>query len=340
MATDLTPHSPADVDPVRAAVNALPLPADDTAERWNLRSATAAWLKSRRSDNTRRAYFRDLAEFLTWCEQTNLDPRNARRGDVDVWAEQLRNGKTGGPLAASSTARRLSTVASWYDYLVSNDVTAINPATAVDRPSVDRDASTTVGLTGDQVAAFMRAAGKASKRDFAIFAMLTNLGLRVSEAIQLDMANFGHDRGHRIVMVRGKGNKMRKLPIPPPLGRILDAYLEARAAAEGVPVEQLAGPAFVTRRGKRVDQPAVFRLVRRIAKDAGLPNADSLSPHGLRHSLATAALDAGAALRDVQDMLGHADPRVTRRYDRSRGSLDRSPAYLVAGLVSGQDNAE
>jgi integrase len=78
----------------------------------------------------------------------------------------------------------------------------------------------------------------------------------------------------------------------------------------------------------------VFRLVRRTARLAGLPDAGLVSPHSLRHTVATAALDAGAPLRDVQDLLGHADPRTTRRYDRSRGSLDRSPAYLIAGLFA------
>lgn len=322
-------------DPIVAAVAALPLPIDDD-RRWNLRTATAAWLASRKSTHTRTAYFRDLAAWLTWCEQTGLDPRAARRGDVDAYAAaQL------GAVVSSSAARKLSALSSWYRYLVSNDVTATNPIEAIDRPTVNRDASPTVGLTGPQVATFMRtacgAAGPAARRDAALLGMLAELGLRVSEALGLDLADLRHNRGHRTVRVRGKGGKTRELPVPAPLGRDLDAYLEERAAAEGVTVEQLAGPVFVTRSGKRVDRPAVFRLVRRVAAAAGLPCADQLSPHSLRHTAATAALDAGAPLRDVQDMLGHADPRTTRRYDRSRGSLDRSPAYLIAGLFAHEE---
>ena len=164
--------------------------------------------------------------------------------------------------------------------------------------------------------------------------MLAELGLRVGEALALDLADLRHNRGHRTVRVTGKGGKVRELPIPAPLGRDLDAYLAGRARAAGVAVEQLEGPLFVTTTGRRVDQPAVFRLVRRVGKSAGLPAAEHLSPHSLRHTVATAALDAGAPLRDVQDMLGHADPRTTRRYDRSRGSLDRSPAYLIAALFA------
>ena len=128
--------------------------------------------------------------------------------------------------------------------------------------------------------------------------------------------------------VTGKGGRHRELPIPVPLARDLDAYLAGRAGAGP------EAPAFVTATGRRVDPSVVFRLVRRTARAAGLPDADLVSPHSLRHTVATAALDAGAPLRDVQDLLGHADPRTTRRYDRSRGSLDRSPAYLIAGLFA------
>lgn len=325
--------------PILRSVAALPLPPADDDSRWNLRSCTAAWLASRKSDHTRRAYFRDLADYLAWCEGTHLDPRDAKRGDLDAYAAARC-----AALSTTSAARRLSTLSSWYRYLASNDVTGGNPVEAVDRPAVDRDASATVGLTGDQVTAFMRAArtctGRTARRDAALLGLLAELGLRVGEALALDLDAFRHNRGHRTVMVAGKGGKPRELPIPPPLGRDLDAYLTERAEAAGVDVEDLAGPLFVTRTGKRVDQGAVFRTVRAVAAAAGLPSAADLSPHSLRHTVATAALDAGAPLRDVQDMLGHADPRTTRRYDRTRGSLDRSPAYLIAHLFADDGGSE
>jgi integrase/recombinase XerD len=86
----------------------------------------------------------------------------------------------------------------------------------------------------------------------------------------------------------------------------------------------------VTSTGKRIDRQAVFRLVRRLAKEAGLPEADRLSPHSLRHAFATTARAEGVPLEDVQDAMGHADPRTTRRYDRDRHNLDRDPAYTIA----------
>jgi integrase/recombinase XerD len=307
-----------------AAVAAMPLPAEeDTGQRWALRSTTAAWLRSRKSDHTRRAYFRDLADYLTRCEQLRLDPRQAVRADIDGYVADLSRRAT---LSATSTARRLSTLSSWYQYLISNGVTQNNPVVAVDRPSVDPDASPTAGLTGPEATRFMQAARDRSRRDAALLGMLAELGLRVSEALSLDIEDFRTNRGHRTVRPHGKGGRRRELPIPAPLGRDLDAWLEERGAEPGA--------VFITRTGRRMDQPAVFRLVRSVAEQARLAGASDISPHSLRHTAITAALDAGAPLRDVQDMAGHRDPRMTRRYDRSRGSLDRSPVYLIAGLFA------
>jgi integrase/recombinase XerD len=302
-------------------------------ERWNVLTVTAAWLASRKSGHTRKAYEREIRAFFAWCAQTGRDPRDCRRGDIDAFAVV-----SGANLAPSSLARRLSTVSSWYRYAASNDLVTRNPVEAIDRPTLSPDASDTMGLTAAQLQQFMRAARAAehssAARDTALLAVIAELGLRVSEALGLDVDDFGHDRGHRVVSVRGKGNKVRKLPIPAPLSRDLDRYLETRAAAGGAAsVADLRGPVFITSTGRRLDQPAVFRLVRRIGKAAHIPGAERLSVHSLRHSVATAALEE-VPLHAVQDLLGHADPRTTRRYDRARNSLDRSAAYAISKLFA------
>lgn len=82
-----------------------------------------------------------------------------------------------------------------------------------------------------------------------------------------------------------------------------------------------------------LDRDASARIVRRLAKRAGIDKR--ISPHSLRHSFITAALDAGVPLRDVQEAASHADPRTTVRYDRGRGSLDRHATYIVSTFVAG-----
>jgi integrase/recombinase XerD len=90
---------------------------------------------------------------------------------------------------------------------------------------------------------------------------------------------------------------------------------------------------LLTRTGRRLDRFGATRIVRRLAKRAGITKR--ISPHSLRHSFITAALDAGVPLRDVQIAAGHADPRTTTRYDRARENLDRHASYIVTAFVAG-----
>lgn len=316
-----------DVAEISASVGALALPHDEgTADRWSLRRCTEAWLYSKRSVHTRRAYFRDLSAYLTWCAAGGIDPRYALRGDIDMYAAQLR----ASGVSDATLARQLSALSSWYKYALSNQAVNRNPVLAIDRPHVDQDFSPTVGLTGAEVGEFMRTARASTApkaiRDTALLGFMAELVMRVSEVLAMDMDDLRANRGHRTVRVVGKGRRQRELPIPVQLGRDLDAWLAVRGNAPG--------PVFTTATGRRVGHKEVFLLVRRIADLAGLPAAALLSPHSLRHTGITAALDAGAPLRDVQDFAGHADSRTTRRYDRSRGNLDRSPAYLIAHLFA------
>jgi site-specific recombinase XerD len=96
-------------------------------------------------------------------------------------------------------------------------------------------------------------------------------------------------------------------------------------------------PLLLNRTGRRLDRHAAARVVRRLAKRAGIPRI--VSPHSLRHAAITAALDAGCSLRDVQDFARHADPRQIRRYDRARGALDRSCTYILATYLAGATGA-
>jgi len=94
------------------------------------------------------------------------------------------------------------------------------------------------------------------------------------------------------------------------------------------------GPIFLNHDGtRRLDRHAATRIVKRLARRGGIDK--KISPHSPRHSFITAALDAGVALRDVQEAASHADPRTTMRYDRARRSLDRLATYIVATFVAG-----
>jgi site-specific recombinase XerD len=283
---------------------------------------TEQWLANRRlSEHTRAAYRRDVHGWLGWCEERGLEPLRATFLQVNTYARELEAQN----LAPSTVARKLSGLSSWYDFLLKLQAVTLNPVAGADRPYVNRDYSATVGLSPDEVGLLLKKGDKSDRngeRDRAVITLLADLGLRVGEVVGLDLADLGRERGHRTIRFVGKGNKQRRRALTPTASEALDGYLGVRGTADG--------PLFLTSRGNRLDRHAVFRLVRRLALQAGLSEADRLSPHSLRHAFATTARSEGVPLEDVQDAMGHADPRTTRRYDRDRHNLDRDPAYTVA----------
>jgi integrase/recombinase XerD len=295
---------------------------------------TDAWLRNRRlSEHTRAAYRRDIAGWLAWCETRGIAPLSATFLDVNEYGRALESTvdpRSGRPLTPATVARKLSALSSWYAFLVKLRAIDGNPVSGADRPQVARDHSATIGLTPDEVDALLTAAdtatGPTAARNRAVIALLADLGLRVGEVVSLNLDDLGYERGHRSVRFVGKGGKPRRRALTPGTAAALDAYLAERPTVDGEPS---AAPMFVTASGARLDRHAVFRLVRRLARDAGIPAWAKLSPHSLRHAFATTARAEGVPLEDVQDAMGHADPRTTRRYDRDRHNLDRDPAYAI-----------
>jgi site-specific recombinase XerD len=301
---------------------------------------TDAWLGNRRlSELTKQAYRRDVLGWLGWCENNDHDPLAVAFTMVNAYARELEatlNPRTGRQFTAATVARKLSAVSSWYAFLVALGAIARNPVVGADRPGVDRDHSSTVGLAEREAAALVAAADldpyPGAVRTRALIRFLLDLGARVSDATRTQLRDLGTVDGYRAVRLHMKGGKIRWRRLPEQLATAIDVMLAGRAATVGVRVDQLdpAAPLFATASGRPVDRREVYQLVRRLARCAGLTSWARLSPHSLRHAFATIARARGAALEDVQDAMGHADPRTTRRYDRDRYSLERDPSTLVA----------
>ncbi|WP_445189233.1 tyrosine-type recombinase/integrase [Pseudonocardia sp. Cha107L01] len=279
------------------------------------RVMAATWLAGYRSARTRRAYAADLAAWLAWLTDRRIDVLSVRRIHVDLWTRGLLDAGA----ASSSVARRLSAVSSWYRHLGEHDLVTANPAAAVRRPRVDPDHTTTVGLDRDQARALLAAAdtdtGPTRLRAAAPIRVLLHQGLRVDELARADVADLGHDRGPAATTADRVAGR-------PPV------------ASTNLASADVTGPLLATSTGGRLDQAALWHVVRRLARAGGIEHWAALSPHSLRHSAITLALDAGASLRDVQDFAGHRDPRTTRRYDRSRHSLDRNASYTLAAYLA------
>lgn len=296
------------------------VPAIEARTRAEVGQVTAAWLGSRRSPHTRRAYQGDLAAWSRWCAVHHLDPLAVRRRHVQVWGAQLR----AEGLAAASVARRLAAVSAWYGVLAAEDLVSVVPTLDADRPVVNVDDSAVLGMDLVAAAQLLRTAHADGPRSHALVALLLLRALRISEALALDAEDVATTvRGHRVATVTGKGGRTRLAALPPAVTRAVDTLLAGRTT----------GPLFVTRTGARWQPSGAYRVVRRLARDAAVPHFARVHPHALRHTAVTLALDSGANLVDVQDMAGHADPRTTRRYDRARGRLDRDPSYALAALL-------
>ncbi|MEU8362299.1 tyrosine-type recombinase/integrase [Nonomuraea sp. NPDC048882] len=284
--------------------------------------ATAAWLSGERraAPATIRGYVRDASWWIAYATSRGLDLTNSDPIEADLYAAALRSAGH----SDATRARRISAASSWYTYLVRAGRAAANPFGAgMERPRLP-DVSATRGMSGDELERTLAyARERESARTFAILAVMVATACRDGSIIAAPLDALGHDRGHRVIDLPTKGGKTKRLILPPLAAEAAARYLTERGSAPG--------RLFITSTGRPIDQPYLYRLVKRVTRAAGVAE---VSPHGIRHSVLTLLLDKGYPLHVVQDLAGHADPRTTRRYDRARESLDRSPAYELGQLLA------
>ena len=213
----------------------------------------------------------------------------------------------------SSIARKISTLRSFFKYLVREQLIPSNPAKAVSTPKVEKTLPTT--LTVDEAFRLMdsprNSSGRLSKgseernlRDRAILELLYSSGLRVSELVGLNSNQLDFDLG--IVRVMGKGRKERIVPVGVKAIDALKAYFEKRGVLKG------EDPIFINASAGRLTARSVGRLIKKYTRHSSIFRR--VSPHSLRHTFATHLLDAGADIREIQEMLGHSSLSTTQRY--------------------------
>jgi site-specific recombinase XerD len=308
--------------PGPSAAIVLATPATTTG--LELRERAVAWpevvlrfLAEQTSRRTKENYAAGLADLSRWAADRGLDPLELSRAHLAVWRDDL----AGRPYAPGTVALRLSAAASCYRYAVEEGYLERSPAASVKRPKVP-DASPRSGLSREEAAAVLEVA-RPSPQDATVAGLLLLLGLRASELEKLSAADLALDRGHRTVKVRGKGDRLDRVPVAPYLADALDRLL-----AEPRPP---TAPILANARGGPLDRHAVTTIVRRLAAAAGIERR--VCPHDLRHAMVTHALAAGVPLHAVQDAARHADPRTTRRYDRAARQLDGHATYTLAAYL-------
>ncbi|MGQ9507846.1 MAG: tyrosine recombinase XerC [Thermodesulfobacteriota bacterium] len=261
------------------------------------------------SPHTCRGYQKDLEEFEHFLRNSNikvnpsgqLEIEKVDRFDIRRYLSFL-HGKN----KKSSIARKLSTLRSFFRYLIREKVITNNPAKAVSTPKVEK--SLPSSLTVDEAFRLMdspnRETGGKALRDRAILELLYSSGLRVGELVNLNLNHLDFTLG--IVKVLGKGRKERIVPVGSKALEALRLYLEKRMD------KGPDSPLFINLRGGRLTARSVGRLIKKYTDSSGIVR--KVSPHTLRHTFATHLLDSGAEIREIQEMLGHSSLSTTQRY--------------------------
>ena len=266
------------------------------------------------SPRSRRIYENDARVFADWMLARGITPASLARSDVIQYRAWL------DATYAKSTAQRMFSVAR---RLIAEQIAS---GTRLDNPFRDvrgfkaLDETPHVALTLQEANKLMQEIGNATnkaKRDYALLSLLLRTGIRRSEAAALNVEDLGRERGHHIAIIQhGKGDKRRKIKIPVDVYRTIEEYTRH--------CDIRTGPLFV--RFHRGDTPGVNRLTDKAIEQIVIAYGDKigidLTPHALRASFITLALEGKAPLQEVQYAAGHEDPRTTQRYQKRKFNPD------------------
>lgn len=264
-------------------------------------------VEKRYSPRTVREYENDLAQFQAYLAEKRIDLLRVETLTLRGYLARLHDG-----LQSASIARKLAAIRSFYRWLQSRGLVEANPGALVATPKQKKALPRVVPI--DEVVALIetpKADSPLGARDRAILEVLYGGGLRVAELCSLNLGSV--DRRNGLVRVVGKGSKERVVPLGRKALAAIDAWLQLRPRLfERVRPGQDPHALFVNYRGGRLTARWVARMIDRYVAVCALRR--KVHPHALRHSFATHLLDAGADLRSIQELLGHASISTTQRY--------------------------
>ncbi len=278
---------------------------------------------------TLRNYRSDLTHFATYLrEEEDADPTTADRMMLRRYLGALKEQG----MAGASLTRKVSTIRSFYRFLVREGKLESSPLTGLVAPKRERRLPSILSL--EQLSSIIESADETTARGLrnrAILELMYASGVRLSEVVGVDIRNL--DLAERTLLVRGKGNKERIVLLGAPAEKAIHRYLSRGRPKLATGAEMAL---FVNRDGKRLSGRSIEKIVREHALKAGLDQR--VWPHLLRHSFATHLLDGGADLRIVQDLLGHASAQTTQIYthvteERQREKLERARKEMSEAMI-------
>lgn len=263
-----------------------------------LATLTRAWLDAQRSPRTRSAYELDFGRFVAWCAAASVTPLRATPTDIRAYVDSVVAGDTG----PATAARRVAVVSSFFAYAVAARAVPASPAADVARPTVE-PVSSTPTLTASQALTLLDTAEHHGPRAAILTSLLVLDGLKLSEALAIDMADLAGEPPDLRVALASRGDDA--ITLHPRTSGAVAAH--RRTVTEG----PLLTTASTAHRGARLTRFGADHLLKRLGVAAGLDVP--VSANALRRSLVAHALDAGRDLTAIQAQLGHRDVRTTRR---------------------------
>lgn len=264
------------------------------------------WLRDekRASDNTLSSYLRDIRQFSVWLGEQGLSLSQAAQNDIRDYANYLKiHGKS-----EATIVRSTSSLKSFYNFLLTEHVIAVNPAKGFSPAKVKRKLPEI--LTGKEVDLFLEQPNPAEVkgcRDKAMLELLYATGIRVSELISLDVQDVNLSLCFLRCQSRGRE---RMIPLYKGAVKILATYInDVRPQLLERPDETAL---FVNLSGERMSRQGFWKIVKHYQEKAGIKK--DITPHTLRHSFAAHLLENGADLKSIQEMLGHSDISSTQIY--------------------------
>jgi len=258
------------------------------------------------SQNTSHSYSRDLKEFVLFLKLKGKEVVDADLEDGQDYIASLRSRG----LKTSSIARHVSSLRSFYQYLLAAGITEKNPMSLLRTPRQVRPLP--YSLSVEEVARLIESTDTNQPlglRDRAIWETMYGSGLRVSEIVNLEFGDI--EQNFEWMLIRGKGSKERWVPVSKPTKEWITKYLDdvrPKLLKKQTGIRKI----FLNAKGKQLTRQGVWHLLKQYA--TGLTPPVKISPHGLRHSCATHLLEGGADLRTVQEFLGHSDISTTQIY--------------------------
>ena len=280
-----------------------------------------------RNSNMRRAYAHAVRQFLTWAETQRAELARITPGQVGQYIDQL-------DASMPTKKQHLAALKGFFDKLVLRHVVLLNPAACVRGPRYSNAEGKTPEITVEQARRLLASIDTShvvGLRDRAVIAVLIYTAVRIGAVATLKMKSLEHDGSQWLLKFAEKGGKAREIPVRYDLEQYLMAWLDAaglRNGAKDSPLFRSVVGKTKTLNAKAPTAGDLNRMLKRRMKAAGLPAR--LSPHSFRATTATDLLEHGVPLEDVQHLLGHADPRTTRLYDRRQKKVTRNVVERIS----------